>query len=261
MTSLSRHDDEIQANKRSWESKPLLREVYRDFYLRIREQIRHDLPGKIVELGSGVGNLRSVIPEAIATDLFPNPWINQVENAYHLSFESGEVSNLVMFDVFHHLEYPGLALDECHRVLRPGGRLILFEPAISVVGYLIYGLLHPEPVAWRAPITWRPTTSSFEERYYAAQGNATRIFTPSSPEWNEIETQWNVIRRDRFSALSYVLSGGFSRPSLYPRAWHNALVSVEKVLDRFPRGFATRIMIVLEKRPDAYYRPQTRHPN
>ena len=71
--------------------------------------------GSVVELGSGIGNIKEVIPKCLCTDLFPNPWLDYVENAYALSFGSASVSNLILFDVFHHLKYPGTALQEFHR--------------------------------------------------------------------------------------------------------------------------------------------------
>ena len=133
---------------------------------------------KIVELGSGLGNIHEVIPNCLRTDLFPNPWIDQIENAYQLSFADESVSDLILTDVFHHLKYPGTALKEFSRVLRKGGRVIMLEPCMSALGLLVYGILHDEPIAvtkeieWDAPEDWSPEQID----YYAAQGNASRIF-------------------------------------------------------------------------------------
>lgn len=248
MPSLDQHNREIQENKLAWEQKPLLREIYADFYTQILSQVRTDISGKVVELGSGIGNFKSIYPSAIATDLFPNPWIDQVENAYHLSFTDGSVANLVLFDVFHHLEYPGLALAEFRRALAPGGRVIIFEPAISLLGYIVYGLFHSEPVALFKKIHWLPTDTHFEETYYAAQGNATRVFGSGSSFAHDIEKTWCVVKKRKLSALSYVLSGGFSRPALYPTSFLPILRAFEKILIWLPILFATRLLIVLEKK-------------
>ena len=117
--SIDQHNIEIQKNLKSWENKPLLRDIYKEFYKKIHTYIDYSVGGKIVELGSGIGNIKIEIPEAISTDLFENPWIDQVENAYQLSFDDNSVSNLILFDVFHHFEYPGNALSEFNRVLKP----------------------------------------------------------------------------------------------------------------------------------------------
>ncbi len=50
----------------------------------------------------------------------------------------GSVSNIVLFDVLHHIEFPVLFLDEASRALRPGGRVIFSEPAITPVSNIFY---------------------------------------------------------------------------------------------------------------------------
>jgi len=145
--NIDQHNLEIQKNLEAWNKKPLLREIYRGFYDLILKWVRSDLKGEVVELGSGIGNFKSVYPKCIATDIFPNPWIDQVESAYNLSFQNNSVSNLVLFDVFHHLAFPGSALKEFNRVLAKDGRVIIFEPYISLLGLIIYGIFHHEPVS------------------------------------------------------------------------------------------------------------------
>ena len=148
MEDFNRHNKEINENLTYWQNKPILQTIYNDFYALIGVQVDRSQEGLIVELGSGIGNLKQHIPECICTDVFPNPWIDQVENAYRMSFADESVSNLILFDVFHHLEYPKAALNEFRRVLKPHGRVILFEPCISALGWIVYGAFHKEPVAW-----------------------------------------------------------------------------------------------------------------
>jgi len=167
----------MRRNKEAWERKPLLRVVYGQFYARIRENLAR-VPGSIVGLGSGIGAAKAFIPECITTDIFRNPWIDRRENAYSLSYRTGTVSNLILLDVFHHLQFPGTALAEFWKVLADGGRLILLEPGMGVLGKFIYGLLHHEPPGLRRPISWSAPAGFDPENagYYAAQGNATRVF-------------------------------------------------------------------------------------
>jgi len=246
---LTQHDIEIQKNRAVWEEKPLLRKIYARFYAEMLVWLREDISGKVVELGSGIGNFKSAYPKAITTDIFPNPWIDQVESAYHLSFTDGTVSNLILFDVFHHLAYPGLALKEWQRVVPKGGRIIIFEPYISLFGLFVFGLLHHEPVAITKKILWLSDYEiNLDGKYYAAQGNATRIFGANSHFKNEIQKEWKIIAKKKFSALSYILSGGFSKPALYPESFLSIIRAIERILDWFPILFATRILIVLEKK-------------
>ena len=244
---IAQHDLENQANARHWRRKVVLQAIYREFHMEIAQEIRRDLPGRIVEIGSGIGNLKSVVPDALATDLFPNPWIDQIENAYALSFGDGSVSNLILFDVWHHLQYPGTALAEFNRVLTPGGRLIIFDPAMGMLGRFVYGLFHRESLGLRQQIHWwaPPEFSPAEMRYYAAQGNAHRIFF--SKEWVSRLGEWRRVKRSLSAAIPYIASGGFTGPQLYPRRLLSALRRLDRALSRIPSVFATRLLVALEK--------------
>jgi SAM-dependent methyltransferase len=247
-SEVGQHNLEIQANAGHWRRKPLLQRIYRDFYNEIASELRRDLPGATVEIGSGIGNLKTVLPEALATDIFPNPWLDRVENAYAMSFEDGSVANLILFDVWHHLEYPGTALAEFHRVLAPGGRLIIFDPAMGILGRIVYGLFHHEPLALKDEIRWRAPAdfSPGEMTYYAAQGNAQRIFF-SGEGVSELRDWWTV-RRSLLAGISYVASGGFRGPQLYPESLLPALRGIDRMASRFPALFATRLLVALEKK-------------
>ncbi|HEY9525801.1 MAG TPA: class I SAM-dependent methyltransferase [Anaerolineales bacterium] len=241
------HQDQIEKNYEYWNQKPILKTLYGDFYRLISKKLSNLPDAKIVELGSGLGNIREFIPNCIRTDLFPNPWIDQMENAYQLSFPDESVSDLILTDVFHHLRYPGTALQEFSRVLRKGGRVIMLEPCMSALGLLVYGIPHDEPVAvtkkieWEAPQGWSPQQID----YYAAQGNASRVFV--GQRFRHKLGDWRTIKTQRFSAIAYAASGGFSKPQLYPTAALPLLRKLERVLDLFPLLFATRLLVILEK--------------
>ena len=245
---IDQHNIEIEHNRRAWHRKPVLRRAYREFHQRIAAHIDATVPGKIVELGSGIGNMRDVIPSCVRTDLFANPWIDQVENAYQLSFAAGEVSHLILFDVFHHLAHPRTALDECRRVLAPRGRVIIFDPYVSATGRIVYGPLHHEPIGNDQPIVAN-APASFDRQhhaYYAAQGNATRVFWKNAAP--EILDGWEVIARERIGAWAYALSGGYSKPQLYPAALYPVLSMFDRVAELMPQLLALRALIVLRRR-------------
>ena len=245
--SVNLHQDLIEQNQEYWNRKPILRTLYGDFYRLIAKHLNKLPAGKIVELGSGLGNIHDVIPECIRTDLFPNPWIDQVENAYKLSFADQTVSDLILTDVFHHLKYPGSALNELQRVLQKGGRVIMLEPCISALGLIVYGALHTEPIAitkkieWFAPEDWSPDSVD----YYAAQGNASRIFV--GRKFRQNLKGWKKVETIRISAIAYAASGGYSKPQLYPTSMLPMIKGMEKILDLFPVLFATRLLVILEK--------------
>ncbi len=248
MTSIEQHNREIHENIEYWNRKPLLQRIYADFYREIAARVNPSVPGTIVELGSGMGNIKERLPNCITTDVFPNPWLDAVENAYSLSFRDSSVGHLILFDVWHHLEFPGTALREFYRVLRPEGRLIVFDPAMGLFGRMVFGMFHHEPLALRDRIAWyAPASFSAEaHRYYAAQGNASRIF--GGHEFRDRLEDWRVLEIRYFSALSYLASGGLRGPQFYPEALLPVLQGIDRMLSRFPL-LASRMLVVLAKGP------------
>jgi SAM-dependent methyltransferase len=245
MTPLAQHQSEIEKNLRAWNAKPLLQIIYADFYRRILCLIDNQIPGRIVEIGSGIGNLKTHLPQAITTDLFPNPWLDVVCDGYELPFADATLSHLVLFDVFHHLRAPNAFLREAKRVLTARGRIILFEPFISWTSHPVYGLLHHEPVAWKNSIDFADVLPRPRD-YYAAQGNATRLFFRREiPDWPESQG-WMVLHRRAFSSFAYLLSGGYSKPALYPAQLLGVLQMLDKVLSVAPGIFGARCVIVLQ---------------
>jgi SAM-dependent methyltransferase len=244
---IGQHDIEIQANRSAWQRKAQLRAVYRGFHELISSRLDRSVRGIIVELGSGMGSIKEVIPDCVTTDLFPNPWLDRQENAYRLSFAGGSVSNLILFDVWHHLRYPGTALSEFRRVLAPGGRVIVFDPAISVTSRVVYGLFHHEPVGMGLPLTWDAPTgfNAADADYFAAQGAATRTF------WRREEPKrladWELFEVKPVPSFEYFATGGFSGPQIGGPGAFRLWRWLDRNLSRLPNLFAARLLVVLKR--------------
>lgn len=245
---VNQHNKEIHENLQRWNSKPLLQKIYFDFYREIRKMLNFNIKGDILEIGSGVGKIKEIIPEAITSDIHANEWLDRQESAYKINFPDRSLSNLILFDVFHHLEYPAAALKEFSRTLKQNGRLIIFEPSMSLIGKIVFGLFHDEPLGIKDKIKVNIPKKIQENSYYAAQSNATRLFVAN--EHPKLLTGWKIIETKRIAALSYVLSGGFSKPQMYPIAFYKYFKMSERLLDLFPGIFSTRLLIVLENRCD-----------
>jgi SAM-dependent methyltransferase len=246
MFDIAEHQRQIQENLGYWNAKPVLREVYRDFHELIAENLC-DMEGETIELGSGIGNIKEVIPDCVRTDLFPNPWIERQENAYALSMAEGSVANLILFDVFHHLEYPINAMQEFHRVLKVGGRLLVFDHAMSLTGWLFSRFVHHEKAGFLKPchLQIADLETIQNSGYYADHANAYRIFEKNfqhllSGEWQRI----GIIKRP---ALKWIASGGYRGPSLVSKNSRDAILMLEYVLTYFPGIFALRSLFILQK--------------
>ena len=133
-------------------------------------------------------------------------------------------------------------------MLAPGGRVIIFDVYVSPASFLVYQL-HPERVRWRAPIDLSPEPPARDE-YYAGQGNATRMFFTNVGRAlarpDGLKPVLHLVDAEAFSTWHYLLSGGFSKPALYPR---RALPFLRWLDERLPpKIFGGRCLVVLEKR-------------
>jgi SAM-dependent methyltransferase len=241
-TPIGQHAVEIERNADVWRRNPLLRRVYDGFYDRLLALVDPAVPGRLVEIGSGIGNLKARVPRAVATDLFPSPWLDVVCDGYRLPFGDGRVSHLILVDVFHHLQTPAAFFREAHRVLAPRGRVILLDPYISLASFPVYAWLHHEPVAWLSPIDPRETPRG-TGGYYAAQGNATRVFFGrEKAAWL---ANWHCLHASASAEFSYLLSGGFSRGAWYSDRHLDGLRRWDARLSRWPRLFGARCLVAL----------------
>lgn len=217
----------LRKHKEVWNNKPIIRALYTSWYEEIATQL---IPGKTLELGGGSGNFKEFAPNVTSTDIVPLPWIDMVVDAQNLPFANQSFDNLVLFDVLHHLENVTLFFDEALRVLRPGGRVAMMEPYISLLSWPIYTLLHPEPVDFsQNPLALvKPTLG--RKPFDANQAFATILFERSFNKFQQKYPGFKKKYHRRLAFFTYLLSGGFEHPSLLPMVIVEPLLALENSL-------------------------------
>src|ERR1700752_2736527 len=64
--------------------KPFLRALYREHYRELARGLVGAPEGPVVEIGSGGGFLKEILPSAITTDLHAEPYLDRVMSAERL---------------------------------------------------------------------------------------------------------------------------------------------------------------------------------
>jgi SAM-dependent methyltransferase len=241
------HED-LRRYRRTWDGKPVLRAIYGDYYRRIVARCR---PGRTLEIGGGSGNLKDFLADVVSTDVLFAPWLDAVADAQALPFADGTLANIVMVDVLHHIPRPRAFLAEAARVLAPGGRVICVEPGITPVSWLLFKLMHHEPVVLGAdPLA--ETALSSDNPYDSNQAIPTLLFGRHRARLERAFPQLRVVERRPLGLFAYPLSGGFKAWSLMPA---RAVAATHAVEDRLApvigRLCAFRLLGVLEKRATA----------
>ena len=241
-------DARLLAHRAAWQGKPATRKVYDDYH---RLMLEACVPGPVLDVGSGSGHFRERVDDVVAIDILAAPWLDAVADAQALPFEHGSVANIVLLDVLHHIERPGIFFSETARVLKKGGRLVMIEPAITPVSWLVYNFLHPEPVEFGvdplgAAAEAMPGRDPFEANQAIpsllfARKSDRRTFAENFPELRILDVNW-------LSLFAYPLSGGFRSWSLIPGAAVAPTLALERaLLPLLGRLLAFRMHVVIER--------------
>jgi SAM-dependent methyltransferase len=234
-------------NRKIYQNKELIKIIYSNYYKKIKKNIYVSDKKKTLELGSGGGNIKKVIKECITSDQFKNDNIDRIENIYKINFKKNSISNIILIDVFHHLQFPGLALKEIHRVLIKNGRIIMVEPAMGFIPRIIYKIFHYEPNGFNLKINWNNTPKRIPSlnQYFAAQSLPWRAFFLK--ELN-LRSKYKIKLIKPFSDFAFLLSGGYSYKAFYPKFLYSLIKLIDKILTSISiKIFSARMLIVLEK--------------
>jgi ubiquinone/menaquinone biosynthesis C-methylase UbiE len=233
-------------NKEIYQNKKLIKLIYQNYYKVVKRYIYKKNKYKILELGSGQGNIKKIIRECVTSDQFKISNIDRIESAYKINFKNSSISNIILIDVFHHLRFPALALKEINRVLIRNGRVIMIEPAMGLIPRLIYKIFHYEPNGFNFKINWStiPKNIPSTNQYFAAQSLPWRGFFLK--ELNLKNYKIKLIKP--FSDFAFLLSGGYSYNAFYPTILYSFIKLIDKYLTFISvKIFSARMLVVLEK--------------
>lgn len=127
----------------------------------------------VIELGAraaegqeGYADVRKIFgaAEHIGCDIQEGPGVDRIEDIHALTFADESVGTVLCFETLEHVRDPIRAVQELHRVLRPGGLLAMS----SVMFFPIHA--HPWDY-WRfTPEGFTALLEPFASRYVAAHG-------------------------------------------------------------------------------------------
>jgi SAM-dependent methyltransferase len=236
-------DTDITADERAWQdeiggrlqqrayARAGTREVLDRQHRRIAAALGPAPEMRVLDLGCGVGHLiawlaRHAPARYFGLDLSLNSLRNGraaarlgdvgVGDAAYLPFRDASYDAVVCNGAAHHLPDLRGALGEIHRVLRPGGRLVLHEPVDSPVAGAIRHTL-------------------FRHSRYESPADLSHkaAFTTGAVEQALRDTGFADVAATPYDFLAYPLSGMYMAfPWSRSRALMRALIELESGLDR-----------------------------
>ena len=235
-----------ELRRRILREKPFLARIYAEWYRSLAREIPAG-PGRVVELGSGAGFFREVVPGLVRTDVIPTTNADVLLDAGRLPFARDSVKAFLMTNVLHHVPKPLSFFLEASGCVRPGGVVAMLEPWVGPWSRWVYRRLHHEPFDpqaqdWELPsggplsgangaLPWILFERDREAFARAVRGWSLRSVRPTMP-------------------MRYLASGGLSSRASAPGWSYPAFGALDRILAGRRGALAMFAYVVLERTPD-----------
>jgi SAM-dependent methyltransferase len=220
--------------------KLFLKQIYCEWYARLAVGIASET--RILELGSGAGFFRKVVPKLITSELFAVPGVDRIVDGCHLPFSNDELDGIVMTDVLHHIPDVVRFFKEATRCVKAGGQVLMIEPWNTPWSNWVYRRLHSEPFQpdgdWTIPSTGPLSGANGALPWILFERDRER-FQREFPEWS-------IESIELLMPFSYLLSGGVSLRAFLPGWMYRPIRWAESKLNQ--RRWAMFALIKLQKR-------------
>jgi len=228
------------------QNKTFLKKIYLEWYHEINALIPA-MEGPILEIGTGGGFLKEIIPQIITSEVSYSSNLDLVLNGINLPFKNNSIKCIILIDVFHHIPQPELFLEETCRCLFPGGQIIMIEPWYTPWSNYIYTKLHHEPFnpearGWSFSTTGPLSGANGALPWIIFQRDKT-LFEKKFPDL--------FIKNIKLSMpIRYLLSGGISMRSFMPGWSFSFWRMLEKIFNFTIKKTAMFAMINLQTKTD-----------
>lgn len=222
--------------------KVFLRNLYTDFYKAFKKSVSSNAD-KMVELGSGGGFIKEIIPGVITSDIIKLPNADMAFSAEQIPFENNSVDAFFMIDVLHHIKKPRVFFAEARRCLKSGGKIVMIEPANTLWGRLIYKNFHHE--LFDISAGWE-----MEKTGPLSDANGAMAWIIFQRDRKLFESEFKSLKVSSISfhtPLRYLLSGGLTYRQLVPSFMYGFVNFLEICLRPFSKWLGMFETIVLEK--------------
>ena len=197
-------------------SRPLVKKNYLDWYRYMTNGIASYGTSSAtlqVELGSGGGFLKDIVPDVVTSDVQPVKGVDLVIDGRKLPFDDNSVKAIYMTHVLHHIPDVESFFTEARRTLAVGGVIAMIEVAATPFARFFFDRFHPEP--------FLPNVESWSFNQSDAMLDSNQalswiVFKRDIERFRLLFPELEVCETKLLPWFSYFVSGGVTKPYLIP---------------------------------------------
>jgi SAM-dependent methyltransferase len=225
--------------------KASLRKLYEETYSKYADCLtRCPTQGIALELGSGAGFVKEVLPEIVTSDVIQYPDVDKVIDAQNMPFENNSLRAIFMLNVFHHIPDVAAFFREAERCLLPGGKILIVDQHLGWISKLVLKYVHHEPFNPRAE-EWRFNTTG--PLSGANSALAWIVFERDIEKFRESFSSLSLTRYEPHTPMRYWLAGGLKDWTLLPAPLFGAATILDRSLIKISKHWGSFVDIEIEK--------------
>ncbi len=212
-------------------------------------------PGDVgMEVGAGIGISKLFINSNsfIITDFSESDWLD-VKNVDALAtpFTNGQFDFVVSSNMIHHVPYPVKFFKEMHRILKPGGVLLIQEINASFFMRLILRLMRHEGYDFNINVFDENLVCTDPNDLWSANCAIPNLLFDDPANFKKSVSYFKIVKASYSEFFNFLNSGGVIAKTFFIPLPLFVLKIVKKIDDllanAFPKIFALQRQIILKK--------------
>jgi SAM-dependent methyltransferase len=206
----------------------------------------------VVEIGAGAGFSEFFLTRRpTLTDTVKNPWIDKVVDATTIDFPDQSIDVLIASHTIHHFAHPRMFFEECSRVLKPRGFLLIQEINTSLFMRALLKAMRHEGWSYDINVFDGKIVANDPRDPWSANCAIPELLFAQPDEFERQFPDLKIRKNELNECLVFPLSGGViakAKVPQMPRFILRLLPRVDRILVRLrPDVFALGRSVVLQR--------------
>ncbi len=229
-----------------------LKFLLKNRYEWMNDYINDDSKGVEVGCGAGISKFYIKAKKFLLTDYSDNNWLD-VKNvdALNMPFDNESFDFIISSNMIHHVPYPIKFLKEMHRILKPGGLVLIQEINASFFMRFFLRLMRHEGYSFETDVFSERVICTNLHDPWSANCAIPNLLFDNENKFRQKAPYFEIIRNKYSEFFIFLNSGGVIAKTFYiPMSLF--LLKIIKIIDNIlvkisPKIFALQRQIVLKK--------------